>query len=91
MLKTHTFKGKCYTVRIDPAIGGLCDNPDSKLREIVVLERLTTRNGLRILLHESLHALDWSKSESEVEQAAQDLSGLLWRLGFRLSKNKSKR
>lgn len=42
------------------------------------------RRLAEVLIHEILHAADWSKDESWVEQAAADIERVLFRQGFRL-------
>ena len=62
---------------------GECDPPDTPKKAIRVVSYVKGREELETFLHEMLHACDWSKDESWVEQTAYDLSIALWRLGYR--------
>ena len=87
-VRTHRFNGHKYSLVIDDSIGGLCDDPKDKHRQIIVMAKLRTKNGLRILLHECLHAENWSKSENVVDRVSTEISDLLWKLDFRQRKPK---
>lgn len=62
---------------------GDCDPPDKPGKAIRVVSYVKDRVELETYLHEMLHACDWSKDESWVEQTAYDLSVAMWRLGYR--------
>jgi len=62
---------------------GYCDAPDVPGKTIRVSTRLRGRKRLEIILHECLHAADWSKDESWVDETAKDLARILDRLGYR--------
>ncbi|MGW8181573.1 MAG: DUF72 domain-containing protein, partial [bacterium] len=47
------------------------------------LNYLYSKAELEALLHETLHASDWSKSEEIVSRIAKEQARLLWRLGYR--------
>lgn len=83
-IKTHTFNGINYEIDISGPIDGICRNPRNESRpSLRVCTNISTRKGLETLIHESLHACFWAKSEEKVEQTAYDVARLLWRLGFR--------
>lgn len=92
-VKTHKFNGIKYFIGIDEPYIGWCDRPgtpDPKeypaIRMPEGLEFGSSRKaheGLIVLLHECLHAEDWSKSEEWVDLVATDIGNLLWRLGYR--------
>ena len=62
---------------------GDCDAPDVKNKEIRVRSNLKGELRLETIIHECLHAADWHKDESYIEQKAIDLARILWRLGYR--------
>ena len=87
-VKTHSFRGKRFTIDLDPDMAGCCDHPEGKgLPSIIVLSDMDTKQGLEHLIHESLHACRWSKHEEDVHETADDIARLLWRLGFRRTVN----
>ena len=91
-VRTHRFKGVKYFLDFEP-YEGWCDRaptPDPKEYPAIRMPNgldcggsAKAKNDLWILLHECLHALDWSKSEEEVEQVSGDMMKLLWRLNYR--------
>lgn len=87
-VRTHTFNGHKYSLVFDDNIGGLCDDPKDKTLQIMVLVRPGTKKSLRILLHECLHAENWSKSEKIIDRVSTEISDLLWKLGYRQRKPK---
>jgi len=84
-IRTHTFNGHRFDVRFyDPGeIDGLCDSPIGQGPTLRVFADLNTRKGLETVIHESLHAEGWAKTEQVVERTAQEIASLLWRLGYR--------
>ncbi len=81
-----TLLGKRWQLRfcrMSEADHGECDHPDKRGKEIRIRSDLKDRPQLEALTHEILHACDWSKDEEWVEDAAHDLSVVLWRLGYR--------
>jgi Zn-dependent peptidase ImmA (M78 family) len=78
--------GKAYTLKYVSNLGeydGHCDPPDAVNKFIYIKSGMEEKRELETLLHEFLHALDWSKDETWVEQSAEDISKILWRLGWR--------
>ena len=63
--------------------GGECDSPDTKGKEIRISTDLQREEELEVVIHELLHASDWSKDEEWVEEIAQDISNVLMRLGWK--------
>ena len=82
-VKYHTFNGRKYLIDIDPCIQEGSCNQYKVERTISVMEYLSTRKGLETLLHECLHASDWTKKEETVERTAREIAHLMWRLGYR--------
>lgn len=67
--------------------------PDPKDRrvqpKILVDARLTGRARLNVEIHEFLHAANPTMSEEHVTQQGDDLSRILWALGYRKPKDRS--
>lgn len=63
-------------------------NIDTKKRvfKILIDERLKGQKMLEVCVHEFTHAACPFLSEEHVTLQAKDLSHILWRLGYRLSK-----
>ena len=63
---------------------GKCDPPDQPNKGIRVLATLKGEKELDTIIHEALHAAAWTVlDEGFVDQTAEDLARLLWRLGYR--------
>lgn len=62
---------------------GFTENPKTKRKRIIVASDLTERDELETVIHEMLHAADWSKDEEWVTEAGADIARALWRLGWR--------
>ncbi len=64
-----------------------CDGPHKRRKEIRIRNSLNRPERqaklMEIAIHEALHCADWSKDEEWVGQVAEDISRLLWRLGYR--------
>lgn len=87
---THHFKKRKYTVRFtsvaemgDSRTSGLCDPPFSPDPVIDIRENLPEKEMLEVLIHESLHALAFHKTEAAVFSSAESIAMLLWKLGYR--------
>ena len=70
-------------IELDENTGGECDSPDTKGKEIRISTDLQREEELEIIIHELLHASDWSKDEEWVEEIAQDISNVLMKLGWK--------
>ena len=70
-------------IELDENTGGECDSPDTKGKEISISTDLQREEELEVVIHELLHASDWSKDEEWVEEIAQDISNVLMRLGWK--------
>ncbi len=68
---------------LDVADDGNCDPPDLKGKKIRIADNLEPKVELEVIIHECLHAADWYKDEEWVRIAAEDISRVLWRLGWR--------
>lgn len=61
---------------------GDCDSPDTPNKEIRIQAGLKGRLKLEALLHEMLHAADWSKDEEWIHYTAADIARELTKLGY---------
>ena len=62
---------------------GECDPPEQCKKEIRVANDLRGQEELEVLLHEMVHAAGWHLDEEYVQKFADDVSQVLWRLGYR--------
>lgn len=86
-VKTHTFAGVSYDVDVEGPFDGICEFPRSGKRPALrVSVDIDTQKGLETLIHECLHAENWSVTEEVVDRTSCDIARLLWRLGFRRGK-----
>jgi hypothetical protein len=53
-------------------------------KKVLIDERLTGRRRLNTEIHEFLHAANPTHSEEHVSQQGDDLTRILWTLGYRL-------
>jgi len=84
MIRTHRFNGIRFTVDFEPQHGS-CTNTEGPHHEIAIYGGLQeNKRTLELLIHEALHAIDWDKTEDTVTIAAREISGFLWRIGYRL-------
>lgn len=79
---THTFNGIKYSILIG-FFDGWADANDKY--SIVVNGDLKSQKGLITLIHECLHAGNWSMQEKTVERVGEEIGSLLWRLGLRVN------
>jgi hypothetical protein len=68
---------------LDEETGGECDSPDTNGKEIRIATDIKNQDELEIIIHELLHAADWSKDEEWVEVIADDIARTLWKLGWK--------
>jgi len=71
-----------YNIEFADDLDGYCEQYKitDRDRAIVIIANPDTHKGFETLLHECLHAVDWSKKEESVETAAKDISRLILRL-----------
>jgi hypothetical protein len=89
-VKSHKFSTGKFKVLFED-IDGLCVDTeaesDEKEKTITISPRLKKRYKLEVIIHESLHAeygsIKKSNEEEWVDEAAYNISSLLWRLGYR--------
>jgi hypothetical protein len=61
-MKTATLNGRRYKIDFDADIDGYCDQYKLNERYISVSAKPFTRNELITILHECLHAEDWTNA-----------------------------
>ena len=83
MVKTATINGRQYKIFLREPVDGACATYKME-RAIEIFTPLDTQNGLITLIHESLHASNWAKSEAIVDRTSKDIGRLLWRLNYRI-------
>lgn len=64
---------------------GLTEAPTLKKKRMFIRKGLPEHEELEVILHECLHAADWSKDEEWVENASADIARVLWKMGWRKS------
>lgn len=69
---------------------GICDPPSRIGKAIKISDRLIGELQLETIIHECLHAADWTKDEEFIEREARDFARILWRLGYRLETTTTK-
>ena len=66
--------------RLPKTHDGLCD---MATRTIKVRKSLRGERQLDVIIHELLHGCHWDLDEAAIEETAEDLARVLWRLGYR--------
>ena len=80
-----TILGKRWQLNFYPNLGdklGDCTDPEKPHRQIRIKQGMPDQEQLEILLHELLHASNWSLDEAHVGQVASDFARILTRLGY---------
>lgn len=62
---------------------GSCDPPTIQGKQIRIGRTLRGQRELEVYIHEMLHACDFHKDEPWVTTTANDITQVLWRLGYR--------
>lgn len=84
MIKSHTFRSKRWNIIESPSeLGGECGAPHIKGREMIIPINGDSKNDLDTIIHESLHACLWDLGEESVQESAEDIARIIWRLGWR--------
>tara|TARA_R100000152_G_C6682516_1_gene116050 strand:+ start:225 stop:503 length:279 start_codon:yes stop_codon:yes gene_type:complete len=88
-VRSHNFSTGKFSIYIED-IEGLCCDPDAPPddeKSITISPRLKGRRRLEVIIHECLHAeypsIKDNPEEEWVDQAAINISKLLWRMGYR--------
>lgn len=83
-VRNHRFRGKRYAIQTTARVIGQCIRPNETYDgEIYIDPRQRPRQSLDTVVHEALHALFPHETEHSIDQAAHDLSSLLWRMGYK--------
>lgn len=72
--------------RMDKKYDGHCDAPTDKNKAIKIRKGLSALDELETILHETHHAADDTKDEAFVDRLSHDQALILWRLGYRRTK-----
>lgn len=93
-VRTHKFSTGKFKIIFEEIDGLCCDTdnpPEDEEKSISINPRLSKRYRLEVLIHEMLHAeypsIKESSEEQWVDEAARNISSLLWRLGYRETKD----
>ena len=70
-----------FTPNLGPGVDGDCSEPDKVGKQIRIRAGLRGQECLETLIHECLHAADWHKDESWIEQVAHDIARAAFRPG----------
>ena len=68
-------------------VHGFTTDPAARGRCIVLRGSLRGKPLLETVIHEALHASAWPIDEQTVTRYAEDVTRILWRLGFRQVEN----
>ena len=93
-IRKHILNKVKYYIDVSADCHAYCENPSKKVilnnhPTICIVNGLPlnddkgAKSGLRNILHECLHAENWSATEDTVTRTASEISNLLWRLGYR--------
>lgn len=66
---------------------GWCDSPTKKGKKIQIKADQPEKGLLDTVLHEALHGVNYHWSEHHVAKVAEQLTQLLWSLGYRRDPN----
>ena len=76
-------RGRYFTMtfeRLPATHDGSCNYEGRKIK---IRKTLRGERQLEVVIHELLHAAHWDLDESAVEETAEDLARVLYRLGYR--------
>jgi len=89
-IRSHKFSTGKFDIRIEDIDGMCCDTdnpPVENEKSITVSPRLKGRYRMEVIIHECLHAeypsIKEVDEEEWVDEAAANISKLLWRMGYR--------
>lgn len=80
-VKSHKLNGRKYEILIGE-FDGFVDGPKNN-RTMVINCDLNTQKGLRVLIHEAIHASMPTMHEDTVDRLSREVGSLAWRLGYR--------
>lgn len=62
---------------------GFCEQPEKPGKKIVIDKSIVGEKRIEILIHEMIHATNWTIDEECVADSARDIARILWKLGYR--------
>ena len=80
-IKTHTFNGVKYDIDFCGPIDGYASQ-GGKDETMMITCPMDSPQFLETVLHESLHACNWTATEENVLVTAKDIARLLKRIGY---------
>jgi hypothetical protein len=83
----HIFNGVAYKVVADDRMLAL--TLTDVRNSIVLWNKLNTKLGITLAVHEAMHAEFPALPEHVVEIAGRDIGEYLWKLGYRIPKGKA--
>ena len=87
-VRTHIFNGVRYNIHFYPPLIGACDFPRQKdaTPDIDIMCNSGSKEELIAIIHESLHAENYSTNEEIIDRISKEIGSFLWRLNFRRQK-----
>lgn len=94
-IKTHDFNTKRYKILWKKPTKsmagfdawGLCDDPESSDKTILISPNLEEFDFLTTCIDEAIHACNFSLDNDHVDKMSSSISSFLWRIGFRIKNN----
>jgi len=84
---TSLLNGKKKSKETEERTYSDCDDPTTKNKQIRIANNLSPVEQMDAVIHECLHASDWFKDEKWVDEVSTDIARLLWKLGWRPTKD----
>lgn len=78
--------GKYYELhftRLKGKAWGYCDAPDKPRKRIWIHNRMNSVHTLEVVIHEMMHAQNWTIDEKHIEKSAHEIAVVLDKLGFK--------
>ena len=84
----HKFRDKSWKIlksqyKKSSGTVGECANPNNTNRIMKIPVNGSTKTNLATILHEAGHACLWDLDEIAIDETAESIAGLLWKLGWR--------
>ena len=86
-IRSAVFRGRRWLItwrKPGRDFDGHCEPPNQHGKHICIGPRLDEKDLLETIIHEGLHASYWELTEDAVDEAARDITKVLWRMGWRL-------
>lgn len=96
-IRSHKFRDRRYRVKWRKprdgkdgvVVNGCCEDPTGGKPSISINPSLSEEEFLAVAIDETLHACFFDLDNLSVDEASEDISNFLWRVGFRLTNSKS--